>query len=72
MASAAAGSLFDIPVDTILGEKKPLGDWARGKVVLIVNTASACGLTPQYQGLEELHTRFGPRGFAVLGFPCNQ
>ena len=44
----------------------------RGKVLLVVNTASACGFTPQYDGLEELHRRFGPRGFAVLAFPCNQ
>jgi glutathione peroxidase len=41
-------------------------------VLLIVNTASACGFTPQYKGLEELHRRLSPRGFAVLGFPCNQ
>jgi len=43
-----------------------------GMVLLIVNTASACGFTPQYKGLEELHRRFASRGFAVLGFPCNQ
>ena len=68
----AGADLFAIPVTTLLGESKPLGDWARGKVTLVVNTASACGLTPQYKGLEELHTRFGARGFTVLGFPCNQ
>jgi glutathione peroxidase len=43
-----------------------------GQVLLIVNTASACGFTPQYRGLEALQKEFGPRGFAVLGFPCNQ
>jgi glutathione peroxidase len=43
-----------------------------GQVLLIVNTASACGFTPQYRGLEALQKQFGPRGFAVLGFPCNQ
>ena len=44
----------------------------RGKVLLIVNTASKCGFTPQYAGLEKLHEELSPRGFAVLGFPCNQ
>ena len=43
-----------------------------GQVLLIVNTASACGFTPQYKGLEQLQRELGPRGFAVLGFPCNQ
>jgi glutathione peroxidase len=44
----------------------------RGKPVLIVNTASKCGFTPQYKGLQELHERFGPEGLAVIGFPCDQ
>ena len=48
-----------------------LDTWA-GRVLLIVNTASKCGFTPQYEGLEDLHRRFGERGFAVLAFPCNQ
>jgi len=48
-----------------------LGDHA-GKVLLLVNTASKCGLTPQYEGLEELHRTYGERGLSVIGFPCNQ
>ncbi len=53
------------------GSNVALGDW-RGQVLLIVNTASKCGFTPQYEGLEALHKLYAPRGFAVLGFPCNQ
>ncbi len=56
---------------TIDGRTTSLAEWA-GKVLLIVNTASKCGFTPQYDGLEALHRRFHDRGFAVLGFPCNQ
>ncbi|WP_439533702.1 glutathione peroxidase [Polymorphobacter sp.] len=56
---------------TIDGRNTSLAEW-RGQVLLIVNTASKCGFTPQYEGLEALQKRFGPRGFAVLGFPCNQ
>ncbi|QYE33835.1 glutathione peroxidase [Polymorphobacter sp. PAMC 29334] len=55
----------------ITGEPVSLGAYA-GQVRLIVNTASKCGFTPQYTGLEALHEEFGPRGLAVLGFPCNQ
>ncbi|UAJ08990.1 glutathione peroxidase [Polymorphobacter megasporae] len=55
----------------ITGEAVSLGTYA-GQVRLIVNTASKCGFTPQYTGLEALHEEFGPRGLAVLGFPCNQ
>ncbi|MFT8244068.1 glutathione peroxidase [Roseomonas sp. BN140053] len=53
------------------GREVPLADFA-GKVLLVVNTASKCGFTPQYEGLEALHRKLAPRGFAVLGFPCNQ
>src|SRR6266849_8564522 len=55
----------------LAGEEVPLKRF-EGQVLLIVNTASACGFTPQYQGLEALHRELAPRGFAVLGFPCNQ
>ena len=63
-------SITDLTVRTP-GGTTPLADYA-GKVLLIVNTASKCGFTPQYEGLEALHRRYGTRGFAVLAFPCNQ
>jgi glutathione peroxidase len=63
--------LHDIEVTTITGEKTPLSAYA-GKTLLIVNTATGCGLAPQFEGLEALHRQFKDRGFAVLGFPCNQ
>ncbi|MCR0985803.1 glutathione peroxidase [Roseomonas populi] len=53
------------------GGAQPLSDY-RGKVLLVVNTASRCGFTPQYAGLEALQRRYGPHGFQVLAFPCNQ
>jgi len=64
-------NLFQIPVTGIDGETSTLEPY-RGKVLLIVNVASACGFTPQYQGLEVLFRKYRDRGFAVLGFPCNQ
>jgi glutathione peroxidase len=64
-------SLYAINVKTIDGAARPLGDF-RGMVLLIVNVASQCGFTPQYAGLETLYREFKDRGFAVLGFPCNQ
>lgn len=63
--------LREIPFLTIDGTTTSLADYA-DKVVLIVNVASKCGLTPQYETLEELQTKYGERGFTVLGFPCNQ
>ena len=60
-----------IALTTIDGAPGKLGDYA-GKALLVVNVASKCGFTPQYEGLEALQRRFGPRGFAVLGFPCDQ
>jgi len=64
-------SLHDIPLNTLDGQSASLGDLA-GKTLLVVNVASKCGLTPQYAGLERLHEQFADRGFAVVGFPCNQ
>ena len=64
-------SLYDIEVETLGGERKSLRQY-RGKVMLVVNTASECGFTPQYAGLEKLHEKLAGRGLVVLGFPCNQ
>ena len=63
--------VYDFAADGLDGRKISLNEFA-GKVLLIVNTASHCGFTPQYEGLQQLHTSLSPRGFAVLGFPCNQ
>lgn len=63
--------LYDHLATTLNGEEKSLADF-RGKVLLIVNTASQCGFTPQYKGLQALHERYVDRGLEVLGFPCNQ
>ena len=71
IASAAMQSpVLDHAVRTITGEPASLADY-RGKALLIVNTASECGLTPQYRGLEALQARYAERGLVVLGFPCN-
>lgn len=64
-------AITDFDVKRADGTRIPLTEW-RGKVLLIVNTASRCGFTPQYEGLEALHRRYADRGFEVLGFPCNQ
>jgi len=64
-------TVHDIPVKTLDGQDASLGDLA-GNTLLVVNVASKCGLTPQYAGLQALHERYGDRGFAVVGFPCNQ
>ncbi|RAT95398.1 glutathione peroxidase [Brevibacillus sp. Leaf182] len=64
-------SLYDIAVKTISGDEKTLAAF-KGHVLLIVNVASQCGLTPQYKGLQELYTRYQDKGLVVLGFPCNQ
>ena len=63
--------ITDFTVRQADGAMTSLDRW-RGQVLLVVNTASKCGFTPQYEGLEALHRRFAERGFAVLGFPCNQ
>ena len=63
--------IYDFTAKSLGGEDIPLKRF-EGQVLLIVNTASACGFTPQYRGLEALHQELAPRGFSVLGFPCNQ
>ena len=63
--------IYDFEVETLEGQKKTLAEH-EGKVLLIVNTASKCGLTPQYEGLEKLHEKYAAEGLVVLGFPCNQ
>ena len=64
-------SIYDFNARSLAGEDVPLKRF-EGQVLLIVNTASACGFTPQYKGLEALQQAYGSRGFSVLGFPCNQ
>ena len=64
-------TLHDFTADTLEGQPRSLADF-RGQVVLVVNVASKCGFTPQYTGLEALWKEYGPKGLAVVGFPCNQ
>ena len=64
-------NIFNFSCKDINGEEKNLSDYS-GKVLLIVNTASKCGFTPQYEGLQDLHRKYFNQGFEILGFPCNQ
>ena len=70
LVSAHAAELSTIPFKTITGQETSLAAY-KGKVVLVVNTASKCGLTKQYVALEALHKKYADKGFAVIGFPCN-
>ena len=69
-ATAAAADLTTIPFKTITGKETSLADY-KGKVVLVVNTASKCGLTPQYAALETIYDKYRKKDFVVLAFPCN-
>ncbi|HVA70195.1 MAG TPA: glutathione peroxidase [Acidimicrobiales bacterium] len=64
-------TLYDIPVHTLSGDASSLAGY-EGETILIVNVASKCGLTPQYEGLEALQKKYATQGFSVVGFPCNQ
>jgi glutathione peroxidase len=69
--SPPGSTVYDFTAQTLDGQPAPLADH-RGEVMLIVNTASKCGFTPQYTGLEALYRKYKDRGLVVLGFPCNQ
>jgi len=64
-------NLYDYSYTSIEGIPTSLADY-KGKVLLLVNTASECGFTPQYEGLQELHETYGEKGLVIIGFPCNQ
>ncbi len=64
-------SLYDFTLPIGNGEEKPLSDF-KGNVILVVNTASQCGFTPQYEGLQKLHTQYYDKGFSIIAVPCNQ
>jgi len=64
-------SVYDVEIEALQGGSAGLGGF-RGQAVLLVNVASRCGLTPQYEGLERLHERYAAQGFSVIGVPCNQ
>src|SRR5215207_1837363 len=70
IAQQSTSSFYDFKTTTLQGKPADLGVY-RGKVTLVVNTASECGYTPQYEGLEALHRELAPKGFSVLGFPSN-
>jgi glutathione peroxidase len=65
-------STLDVPIGRLDGTPATLGEITGGRPALLVNVASKCGLTPQYSKLEELHEKYAPRGFTVVGVPCNQ
>ena len=71
MSTPSPTTIYDFSAKSISGTDIPLSDF-KGRVMLIVNTASKCGFTPQFGGLEELHKTYAGKGLAVLGFPCNQ
>ncbi|MBE9176575.1 glutathione peroxidase [Synechocystis salina LEGE 06155] len=71
MTAQANNTIYGFSANALDGSSVAMRDF-EGKVLLIVNTASQCGFTPQYQGLQTLQNQFGDRGFTVLGFPCNQ
>jgi len=64
-------NFYDFEADSLTGEKRSMAEF-KDKVVIVVNTASKCGLTPQYEGLEELSKKYKDEGLVILGFPCNQ
>ncbi len=69
--TAATGKIYEFDVEKISGERKSLADY-KGQVLLIVNTASLCGYTPQYEGLEQLYKKYANQGFKILAFPANE